>query len=649
VVAWTCASLAFGLAPLTPSEAAPAPLTDPPEFTLGSTTSGSDALTARVARSVGIFNGITRSFRGGEWNPPEGMHPGTRKVISPSSLPIDLNAEEEGLLADYQAEAVAADRPGTRFRKTLPVEMPEDFSPWWLDSQHGSIGSGNSMRSSLEDLYVRALANSKQIKVFSDLPLIRETGIQEAKGAFDTNSFLEGRFEHTDDPVGNVLTTGGPDRFKQDEWTVRGGIRKKAITGTEVTLDQEWGRLDNNSVYFVPDPQSRTRLALTVVQPLLKGNGITYNRSIIEVAKLDSEVAMHEFVRQSESHLLEIARTYWALHAARVTYLQKAKLVDDTLSITDELKGRTKLDARQSQLFRAESALASRRADLVRNEAAIRNAQDRLRALTGDPDLLASNVEIIPTDRLILSRRTADTRQAAEIALQNRPEVNQAFLQLRAANIRERMAKNELLPELNLVLQGSLQGLDNGDFGGPYSRQYSEGSPGWGAGIVFSFPFENNAARARYERRRIERRQQINQIKTAVDTVLLEVKISAREVATALREAQAKYAAVRAFTEDIDTIEARRSVLAFNDAVATSTYLDSVLDAQDRLTVAEEDFIRSAANYQIALVNLERSKGKLLSYENVSIIRERDQNNLPLLRLEKGAAEKAVLDYKSLN
>ena len=88
---------------------------------------------------------------------------------------------------------------------------------------------------------------------------------------------------------------------------------------------------------------------------------------------------MSEFVRQSESHLLEITRTYWALYAARVTYLQKAKLVDETGRVADELKrppaGRCPavpaLPRRNPRSPRAAR-------DLIRSEAAVRNAQDRL-------------------------------------------------------------------------------------------------------------------------------------------------------------------------------------------------------------------------------------------------------------------------------
>jgi outer membrane protein TolC len=198
------------------------------------------------------------------------------------------------------------------------------------------------------------------------------------------------------------------------------------------------------------------------------------------------------------------------------------------------------------------------------------------------------------------------------------------------------MQRNELMPELNLVLQGSLGGLDAGNYGESFNRQYDTGRPGWGAGFVFSIPLENNIARARLERRRLELRQQMDQLRTTIDTVLLEVKISAREVATAHRETQAKYAAVKAFTEDLETLQARRSLQAIGEETLMASFLSTLLDSQDRRATAEEEFIRAAANYQIAIVNLERAKGKLLAYSNVNVVRGKDDRGLPQLHLEKG-------------
>ena len=81
-----------------------------------------------------------------------------------------------------------------------------------------------------------------------------------------------------------------------------------------------------------------------------------------------------------------------------------------------------------------------------------------------------------------------------------------------------------------------------------------------------------------------------------------------------------------------------------------ASYLDTVLDSQDRRAQAEEEFIRAAANYQISIVNLERAKGNLLVYSDVTVMRGRDeQTKLPQLWLEKGARDgKSVSDFKAL-
>ena len=147
----------------------------------------------------------------------------------------------------------------------------------------------------------------------------------------------------------------------------------------------------------------------------------------------------------------------------------------------------------------------------------MRNAQDRLqradqRSRTARRPRTS---ELIPRDRLVLTMpRRSMPRTPRQPRCRTRPEINQAFLQLRAATIREKMQRNELLPELNLVLQGSLGGLDGGRLtAAPTARQYNTGGPGYGAGFVFSFPLENNIARARLERRRLELRQQIDQLR----------------------------------------------------------------------------------------------------------------------------------------
>ncbi|HID03680.1 MAG TPA: hypothetical protein EYP18_10805, partial [Desulfobacterales bacterium] len=64
--------------------------------------------------------------------------------------------------------------------------IPNGFSPWWQARVNGRINKAiPDVSTDVTSLFSRALKYSSQIRVFSDLPLIRETTIQEAEGPYD--------------------------------------------------------------------------------------------------------------------------------------------------------------------------------------------------------------------------------------------------------------------------------------------------------------------------------------------------------------------------------------------------------------------------------------------------------------------------------
>jgi len=94
-------------------------------------------------------------------------------------------------------------------------------------------------------------------------------------------------------------------------------------------------------------------------------------------------------------------------------------------------------------------------------------------------------------------------------------------------------------------------------------------------------------------------------------------------------------------------LNARRAVDTTTDQIQLSNYLNDILDTQDRRSQAEETFALAVADYQVALVNLERAKGNLLDYEGIAVVRSTDKKKLPRLRLEKSGEGKSAVDEKS--
>ncbi|MCB1229331.1 MAG: TolC family protein [Verrucomicrobiae bacterium] len=532
------------------------------------------------------------------------------------------------------------------FAKSGPISR----QTWWAGDVERPVlaTTGKVVHMGLDEIYQRALVHSSQIKVFATLPLIRETAIDEAEGEFDPELYAQSRYDRTHEPTGSVLETGDPnDFFKERGWTFEGGVRKRFMPGTQLSLSQELSAVTNNSEFFTPDDQGRAELKLSVMQPLLRGAGAKYNRTLIQIAKLDAEAGYDEFIRQLETHLMEVNRTYWALYLARAAYQEKKRLVAETEGVVKELESRGNLDSIASQRSRARSALATRKADLVRSELAIKNAESRLRTLVNDPMFVEQQVgELIPADPPLAAPIAPQFDQSVAEALAFRPEIKQAENHLRAADLREYMAKNEKLPTLNAIAEVGVSSLKgDGDWSGAYGDQYDDSEPTWGAGIIASVPWGRKSAKARHLRTELEVRQKTDQLRSTMETVLLEVQIAHREVTTAWPDTKAKWEAAVAAEQELSMLEDRREVESAESG--TSLYLEKLLDAQERRALARDEFLRALVVYNSALTNLDRAKGTLLQEEGIGVRRVEDEQELPLVQLVKQeVADQTVRNYE---
>ncbi len=550
-----------------------------------------------------------------------------------------LHAQSTGVsIEDYHRRIqIAAESDQVERQSMVSIDpIPQSYTPWWQSAMSNRLQAGTSGTTvDLETLIVRTLQSSAQVKVFSDLPFIRQTAIVEAESAFDWTKFMETRWDDLSDPVGNVLTTGGSPRFRNNQWSFAGGLRRKNTNGGYFEIAQEFGFQNTNSTFFQPNNQGTSRIRLNYTQPLMRGRGQVYNTSLVVLANIDADIAEDEFSRQLQSHLLEVTRAYWSLYLERVALVQKQQLFLRAEKIQNDLMARRNVDVVGSQLIRVEAAVSERKSDLVRAEMAVRNAQERIHALVNDPELAdIVNLEIIPTDTPVRHTEQFNIGEVLSTALQMRPEVNQALKQMRAACVRLGMSRNELLPQLDLILETYVAGLrDDSDIGQAWADQFSTGEPGYSVGLQYEIPICNRAARARLQRRRLELRQLQNQFRTTVETLMMETKVAAREVRTSDREFKAKYHAMQAASKRLENIEQRWAAIPGKET-SFGLYLDDVLNAQVQLADAEFEFAKSETTFNLSLMNLKRATGMLLQHEQiqdgVAFL-----NNLPTRILDK--------------
>ncbi|TPE60185.1 TolC family protein [Sandaracinobacter neustonicus] len=515
---------------------------------------------------------------------------------------------------------------------------------WW-EAAATTAGPGASAVP-LATLVDKASRSSLQINTFGTLPAIRDTAVDEAEGRYAPELFAEGRHAYRNEPTTALSQTAGDPRQKDTEYVAEAGVRTRFRTGAEVTLAQRFSRLDSNIITYNPRRQSRARTSLGLVQPLWRGAGVDYGRAVERVAGNEAEAARDEFRRQAESHLLEVIRAYWVLYLARSNFAQEQRGATEVGALAKRLSGREGVDALPLQISRARAVSATRSAGLVRAENAVRNAEARLKALINDPLITdAGAPAIVPADRPNLERTEVDPQALVETAMRQRPEIRSAFLGYRSALLREGMAQNESMPQLDLVLEGSVNGGGNGEFiSAPFNDAY-DNRPSYTAGVRFSIPLGPDERDARHKRRRLETVQQALQTRTTVDTVLLELEVSANEMATAQNELSERAEALSLASDDQKVTEERwKAGIGSGGAGADGVfYLDQLLTGQDRLMRAELDFAEAQATVMVARANLSRARGTLLADLGYEIVADEDpasgKANLPRYRLGRAAGK----------
>ncbi len=532
--------------------------------------------------------------------------------IESSASPVEC---QEQLLLPYLDRAEAF-----RGQSTMANEsVPEDFQAWWRQHLAQPLGlKQSSLTISLDDVITQSLIHSPLVQVAAAEPRIQETAITEQAAAFDWASFWETKYDNTNDPIGNTLTTGNNEsRFRQQEWYSKTGLRKKNAAGGELEMSQRLGYLDNNSRFLVPPDQGSARLELNYRQPLLKGKGSLVNESLVLLANIDFQSANQEYRDTLQTHLADVTEAYWELVRSRSELLQRLKLFRRADDILQRLRGRAEVDALDRQIFRAEAAVANRRAEIARAVTSIKNAESRLRLLVNEPNLLQqANAELMPTDLPSHAPLSIDLADAIATAMVHRPDITRAIQELRAANVRLGVSRNLVLPQLDVLLGGYVAGLD-ADSGilNSWANQFKDGGPGFNVGLEFELPIGNRAAIARQQRRQWEANQALQQFRLIVETALNEVEISVREVNTTRQEMAGRYQSMAAAEKEHDYLIDRWQTLPGMDDSVT-LLLEDLLDSQERLADEESAFAEAQFAYAVATVRLKQAMGTLFQVSN---------------------------------
>jgi outer membrane protein TolC len=349
-----------------------------------------------------------------------------------------------------------------------------------------------------------------------------------------------------------------------------------------------------------------------VSQPVLKNFWIDNTRYQIQLSRRVLRSDQLALRLQMETSVNSVKTAYFNLIAARGTVDVQNAAVALAQELVDEntrkvqLGALAPLDQRQ-----AESQAASSQADLLAAELAQAVQENTLKSLLVPLQLDEwRDVTPVPTETLLALPENPDLFDCLRQAVESRPEMLQAKINLEKQHLAVKYTQNQLYPELDL--KGSY-GFNAGSalFGETLDTLRQGTDPGYSYGVSLTIPLENTAARNAYKSAKASLEQLLLQAKKVETTIVVAVDNDVKTVRSDLLRVEATRKASEYAQDALESGVARLK--------AGSTTSFEVLQLQNNLTTARSAGIRALADYNIALEQLALDEGVTLQRSKVDL------------------------------
>src|SRR3990167_7099186 len=166
-----------------------------------------------------------------------------------------------------------------------------------------SIEMGSNLKFlslSLKDGIVYALRNNFDIEISKLNSNVKDYEITVQKAKYDPTMKLEGKIENDDIPINSKLVggleTSAISPFIEQGKTADAVIQSMIPTGSTVSLEYNIFRdfVDPNPFRLL-NPAYENYVEAKITQPLLKGAGWFYNRSLIYIARNNKKISLSQF------------------------------------------------------------------------------------------------------------------------------------------------------------------------------------------------------------------------------------------------------------------------------------------------------------------------------------------------------------------
>jgi outer membrane protein len=534
--------------------------------------------------------------------------------------------------------------PATQESRFVPGETRARPVP--LDREP-NVPEGPAIPMTLQEIIHRAIVNSYDIRVAAYDTAVDQTRVMEAEAHFDPTLFADFQFQDVDKQTGytdatiptaaavTALSNGktpSPSDFtsevvnfdKENISTFQYGVRQNTQAGGQLELKEQVTNSYFNPARTFTNPYYDNELILSITQPILQNFGVAVNNARVTIAQNNQRVSLLDFRKTVEETVLNLEKAYWQLVQADADVKTIERLVAASEDTTGVLFRRQSTDVSAVQIQQSNAATATRRAELAAALAHVADLSDQIKQLMNDPEYpVASSGIITPATGASDIAMHFNLDEQIETALANRYDLGQQQVRIASSEVAVDVARNNLLPQLNLQGQVTVDGISN-NLADAFNSQNNFNHVGFVAGFQFELPLGNRAARAIWERALDQRQQAIDAYGRNIELVATDVKTAARAIDTAWEQLKARRNA-RFYNEHL-LADFQRQQDAGNVPL-TYDYVNLRLQYQEQLASAEQAEHQALNDYNFAIATLQKNTGTILRYDNV--ILEEQESPLP--------------------
>ncbi len=470
-----------------------------------------------------------------------------------------------------------------------------------------------------------ALRGNVDVAVFRSEREAAELVVPMEQAAFSPRFSGDLSFSRSETPSGSSLV----GTLSIDERVAKLDARIQELTrlGTTLSLSFENQREDSNTAISLLSPAYTTALTLSAHSPLLKNAGRKATEAPLTIAKAGAEAGAADWKAKVMDVVASARISFLGFFAASREVEVRTTAVSLARRLLEQTRARIQTGfAAPADRLPAVAALASRKEELLRAEATARNAEDDLKTVLGvrgDAQWEQRLIAVPPAD-VPAPPGPADT---FEEALRRRPELSAAAARTQQAEIREALARNHTLPNLDLTASAGLSGLAGSPnpnpffpgggnaFEGNYADSLRELTSGkytnWFVGLSTEIPWGRKRERAEWARARGALERQRLRVAALRMRIRAEVRKSRRDLVSALARIDAARASVSAASAQLDA-EERRLALGASTTVQVLQFQHDYAQALLAEATARTDALA-------AQTRLWRSVGTILDREAISV------------------------------